>query len=211
MIIEQILVTGMVVFCYLIIDESTKDAVVIDPAGDFELIFKKIDKHNANIKYIINTHGHYDHASGNNHMLGKTKGVLLIHKNELPHYRNIKSEECGLFSDEQGRRDKKILLLQDNDKILIGNTELWVMHTPGHSAGSISIYSNGNIFTGDTLFTEGVGRTDLQDSSTESLIDSIKNKILKLPDDTKIWPGHHYGRKPVSTVAEQKKYFRLDK
>jgi len=211
MIIEQILVTGMVVFCYLIVDESTKDAVVIDPAGDYDLIFKKIDKHKANIKYIINTHGHYDHTSGNNHMLGKTKAVLLIHKNDSSYLRNIKSEECALFSDEKKNKDKKVLLLQNNDKIIIGNTELWVIHTPGHSAGSISIYSNGNIFTGDTLFTEGVGRTDLQDSSTESLIDSIKNKILTLPDDTKIWPGHHYGRKPVSTVAEQKKYFRIGK
>jgi glyoxylase-like metal-dependent hydrolase (beta-lactamase superfamily II) len=200
----------MVVFCYLIVDESTKDAVVIDPAGDYDLIFKKIDKYKANIKYIINTHGHYDHTSGNTHMLGKTKGVLLIHKNDSPYLR-IMNEECALFSDEKNRKDKKVLLLQNNDKIIIGNTELWVIHTPGHSAGSISIYSNGNIFTGDTLFTEGVGRTDLQDSSTESLIDSIKNKILTLSDDTKIWPGHHYGRKPVSTVSEQKKYFGIGK
>ena len=211
MIIEQIMVTGMVVFCYLIIDESTKEAVVIDPAGDFDLIFKQIDKHKADIKYIINTHGHYDHSAGNNHMLAKTKGILLIHKNEISYFRNIKTDEYALFSDEKKSKDKRVLLLQDNDKIVIGNTELWVMHTPGHSAGSISIYANGNIFTGDTLFTEGVGRTDLHDSSTESLVDSIKNKILKLSDDTKIWPGHHYGRKPVSTVAEQKKYFGIDK
>ena len=210
MIIEQILVTGMAVFCYLITDESTKEAVLIDPAGDFDLVYKKIEKHKANIKYIINTHGHYDHTSGNNHMIGKTGAVLLIHKNDIA-YLGINKEECTLFSNEKERQDKKILLLQDNDKIVIGNTELWVMHTPGHSAGSISIYANGNIFTGDTLFTEGVGRTDLQDSSTESLIDSIKNKILKLSDDTKIWPGHHYGRRPVSTVAEQKKYFGITK
>jgi len=209
MIIEQILVTGMAVFCYLIADEKTKDAVLIDPAGDFDLIFKKIEKHNANIKYIINTHGHYDHTSGNAHMLEKTGAVLLIHKNDISYLRSLKADECPLFSDEKNHKDKKILLLQDNDKIVIGNTELWVVHTPGHSAGSISVYSNANIFTGDTLFTEGVGRTDLSDSSTKSLMDSIKNKILKLSDDTKIWPGHHYGRKSVSTVAEQKKYFGI--
>ncbi|MCL1865116.1 MAG: MBL fold metallo-hydrolase [Spirochaetes bacterium] len=211
MIIEQILVTGMVVFCYLITDETTKEAVLIDPAGDYDLIFKKIEKHKANVKYIINTHGHYDHTSGNSHMLGKTGAALLIQKNDISYLRSVKSEESALFSDGEKSKDKKVFLLQDNDRIVIGNTELWVIHTPGHSAGSISIYSNGNIFTGDTLFTEGVGRTDLHDSSTESLMDSIKNKILKLPDDTKIWPGHHYGRKPVSTVAEQKKYFRISK
>ena len=209
MIIEQILVTGMVVFCYLITDETTKESVLIDPAGDYDLIFKKIDKHKADVIYIINTHGHYDHTAGNQHMLEKTGAVLLIHKSDIPYLKSFKAEECALFSDAKNRKDKKVLLLQENDKIVIGNTELWVVHTPGHSAGSISIYSNGNIFTGDTLFTEGVGRTDLPDSSTESLIDSIKNKILKLPDDTKIWPGHHYGRKATSTVEEQKKYFKM--
>ncbi len=209
MIIEQILVTGMAVFCYLIVDETTKDAVLIDPAGDFGSIFKQVEKHNANIKYVINTHGHYDHTSGNSHVTSKTGAVLLIHQDDLRHLRDIKREECGLFSESEKNPGKKTLLLKDNDRILIGSTELWVVHTPGHSAGSISIYSNGNIFTGDTLFTEGVGRTDLPDSSNASLVNSIKNKILSLPDDTKIWPGHHYGAKPVSTVAEQKKKFGI--
>jgi len=209
MIIEQILVTGMAVFCYLIVDESTKDAVLIDPAGDFASIFKQVEKHNAKIKYIINTHGHFDHTSGNSHVMAKTGAVLLIHQDDLRHLREIKREDCGLFSNEKNNSGMKTLLLKDNDRIIIGNTELWIIHTPGHSAGGISIYTNGNIFTGDTLFTEGVGRTDLPDSSSSGLFNSIKNKILTLPDDTKIWPGHHYGKKPVSTVAEQKKNFGI--
>ncbi len=209
MIIEQILVTGMAVFCYLIVDESTKEAVLIDPAGDYNSIFKQVEKHNAKIKYVINTHGHYDHTSGNSHVTSKTGAVLLIHQDDLRHLRDIKREDCAQFSDAEKTPGKKNLLLKDNDRIIIGNTELWIVHTPGHSAGSISIYSNGNIFTGDTLFTEGVGRTDLPDSSNSALINSIKNKILSLPDDTKIWPGHHYGARPVSTVAEQKKNFGI--
>ncbi len=209
MIIEQILVTGMAVFCYLVVDESTKDAVLIDPAGDYNSIFKQVEKHNARIKYVINTHGHYDHTSGNSHVTSKTGAILLIHQEDLRHLSEIRRDECALFSDEKNIAGKKTLLLKDNDKIIIGYTQLWIIHTPGHSAGSISIYSNGNIFTGDTLFTEGVGRTDLPDSSQSSLVNSIKNKILSLPDDTKIWPGHNYGKKPVSTVAEQKKYFGL--
>lgn len=209
MIIEQILVTGMAVFCYLIVDESTKDAVLIDPAGDFDSIFRQVEKHKAHIKYVINTHGHYDHTSGNSHVTSKTGAVLLIHQDDLRHLGNIKRDECALFSDEKNRAGKKTLLLKDNDRIIIGHTQLWVIHTPGHSAGGISIYSDGNIFTGDTLFTEGVGRTDLPDSSNSALVNSIKNRILSLPDETKIWPGHHYGRNPVSTVAEQKKYFGI--
>jgi len=207
MIIEQIIVTGMAVFCYLVVDESTKEAVLIDPAGDFERIFEKIDKHNAKIKYIINTHGHYDHTSGNNYIMEKTKAKLLIHKNDLKFFRGFSQQNIEDFSSKEKNQDAQILLLKHNDSIDIGNTKLWVIHTPGHSSGSISLYCNDNIFTGDTLFTEGVGRTDLPDSSERDLIDSIKNKILSLPDHTKIWPGHHYGRKPSSTVAEQKKFF----
>ncbi len=209
MIIEQILVTGMAVFCYLIVDESTKEAVLIDPAGDYGSIFSKVELHKAKVKYVINTHGHYDHTSGNSHVMAKTGALLLFHKDDLRHFRIIR-DECALFSDpEKNRPGKKTLLLNDNDRIIIGNTQLWVIHTPGHSAGCICIYADGNIFTGDTLFTEGVGRTDLPDSSTQALTNSIKTKILSLPDDTKIWPGHHYGRKPSSTVAEQKQYFGM--
>ena len=209
MIIEQILVTGMAVFCYLIVDETTKDAVLIDPAGDYNLIYKQVEKHNSIIKYVINTHGHYDHTSGNSYVTAKTGANLLIHQDDLRHLR-ISREECALFSQpEKNRAGKKILLLKDNDRFIIGNTQLWIIHTPGHSAGGISVYSDGNIFTGDTLFTEGVGRTDLPDSSQSDLLNSIKKKILSLPDDTRIWPGHHYGRKPSSTVAEQKKYFGI--
>ena len=85
MIIEQILVTGMAVFCYLIVDETTKEAVLIDPAGDFGSIFKQVEKHNAQIKYVINTHGHYDHTSGNSHIMAKTGAILLFHPDDLRH------------------------------------------------------------------------------------------------------------------------------
>ncbi len=210
MIIEQILVTGMAVFCYLVVDETTKEAVLIDPAGDFDAIYSKVDKHHASVKYVINTHGHYDHTSGNDHVMKRSGAKLLIHKNDLRYIRGFDKDDVADFSAEQNNSNAKILLLKHNDEIKIGNTQLWVMHTPGHSAGCICLYGNDNIFTGDTLFTEGVGRTDLPDSSDSDLADSIKNKILALPDHTKIWPGHHYGRNTYSTVAEQKKYYGLN-
>jgi len=209
MIIEQVLVTGMAVFCYLLVDETTKEAILIDPAGDFDAIFSRVDKHMATVKYVLNTHGHYDHTSGNSHVMGRTGAVLLIHENDQGYIKGFHGAERGRFTDTADHGSKKLLLLRDGDSITFGNSKIWVIHTPGHTAGCVCLYSNGNIFTGDTLFTEGVGRTDLPDSSDRDLANSLKNKILTLPDDTKIWPGHHYGKNPVSTVAEQKKYYRL--
>ncbi len=209
MIIEQILVTGMAVFCYLVVDESTKEGILIDPAGDFDSIYSKVDKHHAKIKYVINTHGHYDHTSGNDHVMKRSGAKLLIHKNDLRYIRGFDKNDVASFSEESANPPAKILLLENNDSVKFGNTQLRVIHTPGHSAGCICLYGNDNIFTGDTLFTEGVGRTDLPDSSDQDLADSIRNKILTLPDHTKIWPGHHYGRNTSSTVAEQKKYYGI--
>jgi len=204
MIIEQMIVTGMAVFCYLIADEKTGEALLIDPAGDFDLINEKINKHSAKIRYIVNTHGHYDHTSRNVYMLKNTDALLLIHESDFNHLRSFSKNDAAPFSNPGS---KKILLLKHNDIIKLGSITIKVLHTPGHSAGGISLYTDGNIFTGDTLFTEGVGRTDLPGGSQKELSKSIIEKILSLPDNTVIWPGHHYGRKPSSTVKEQKKYF----
>jgi len=209
MIIEQILVTGMAVFCYLLVDESTKEAVLIDPAGDFNSIFSRVEKHNATIKYIINTHGHYDHTSGNSHVMNRTGAPLLIHENDRGYIKEIKDTDACRLLDTAEPVPEKLQILKDGDSITFGNSKLWVINTPGHTRGCICLYTGGNLFTGDTLFTEGVGRTDLPDSSEADLVNSLKNKIFTLPDDTKIWPGHHYGKRPVSTVAEQKKFYRL--
>lgn len=209
MIIEQILVTGMAVFCYLLVDETTKEAVLIDPAGDYDAIFSRVEKHSATVKYIINTHGHYDHTSGNSTVMAKTGAKLLIHENDQGYITGFQSSETGRFADTGDHGTKKLLLLRDGDSITFGNSKLWVINTPGHTRGCICLYSSGNLFTGDTLFTEGVGRTDLPDSSEADLVNSLKNKIFTLPGDTKIWPGHHYGKYPSSTIDEQKKFYRF--
>jgi hydroxyacylglutathione hydrolase len=205
MIIEQILVTGFAVFCYLVADENKGEGVLIDPAGDFDNIFDKIEKHNVKIKWIINTHGHFDHTTGNDFVMKKTGAPLLIHEEDIPHLGNINNNLISRFSGEKGS-SKPIETLRDGDIIEIGTIRLKVIHTPGHSRGSICLYTEGNVFTGDTLFTEGMGRTDIG-GSYPAIMDSIRNKILRLPDETVIWPGHHYGRYPKSTVREQKRYY----
>ena len=191
MIVDRILIGGMVVFCYLITDEATGDAVLIDPAGDFDKIAKKINERKARVLHIINTHGHYDHTMGNQEAIRITGADILIHRRDLFMLR-------GNYS---------ATLLEDGDIIRFGKSQLKVIHTPGHSGGSICLYGGGHVFTGDTLFTEGYGRTDVGDASYGELMNSITKKILSLPDDTIICPGHDYGRKPVSTVAEQKKIY----
>jgi len=207
MIIEQILVTGMAVFCYLVADEKSREGVLIDPAGDHHLIQNAIDKHGVTVTYIINTHGHFDHTSGNDYWMKKTGAPLLLHETDV---RKLGSLTSRFMSRTMGGKTSPPpqMTLKDGDVIAFGSCSLKVIHTPGHSEGSVCLYTPGHVFTGDTLFTEGMGRTDLPDGSMKKIMHSIVNKILALPEDTVIWPGHHYGRMPTSTVREQKRYYR---
>ncbi len=206
MVIEQIIVGHMSVCCYLLGDEASKEAVLIDPSSDFERINAVIDKYGFTVTKIINTHGHFDHIGGNRYFIKKTGAKLLIHEDD---YYFLAKKVNRLLSFFRGGRFIKheVKLLKDGDIITAGASEIRVIHTPGHSPGSISLYFEGNLFTGDTLFTEGTGRTDFAGGCGETILKSIKGRILTLPDDTVIWPGHHYGRFPVTTVREQKKYY----
>lgn len=206
MVIEQILVGHMAVFCYLIGDEESGEAVLVDPASDFDRIMSYIEKYNFTVKKIINTHGHFDHIGGNRYFIKKTGAELLIH--EKDYYFLGKSVSRFLEFIRGGRAVRyDVRFLRDGDEIMVGKHRISVIHTPGHSPGSVCLYIEGNLFTGDTLFTEGMGRTDFNGGSQETIMDSIRNRILTLPDETIIWPGHHYGRFPVSTVKEQKRYY----
>lgn len=206
MVIEQIIVGHMSVCCYLLGDEATKEAVLVDPTSDFEKINKVIDRYGFKITKIINTHGHFDHIGGNRYYIKKTGARLLIHEAD---YFYLGKNVNRLIEFFKGGRsiEHEVKLLHDGDIITAGTTDIEVIHTPGHSPGSICLYFKGNIFTGDTLFTEGMGRTDFSGGCGETILKSIKGRILSLPDETIIWPGHHYGRFPVSTVREQKRYY----
>ncbi len=206
MIIEQILVTGMAVFCYLIGDEKGGEGLLVDPAGDFDSIFAKVKQHRLRITQVVNTHGHFDHTSGNDQILRETGAELLIHEADAGMLGSISNKFLSRMSGGKGS-PKACRTLRDGDTISSGSVSLKVIHTPGHTAGSICLHTPGHIFTGDTLFTEGMGRTDLPGGSERKIMESIRNKILTLPDNTIIWPGHHYGRFPSSTVKEQKRYY----
>jgi len=206
MIIEQLLVTSMSVFCYLIGDEKSREAVLIDPAGDYDKIFEKTNSYGLTIKWIINTHGHFDHTSGNAYIIKKTNAELLIHKGDKNKLKGKINKILSLIVGGQASPEP-MKYLNDGDEIAIGDIKLRVIYTPGHTKGSICLYINGHLFTGDTLFTEGMGRIRLLGNFYDQIIDSIKNKLLVLPDETIIWPGHNYGEHRTSTIGEQKKLY----
>jgi hydroxyacylglutathione hydrolase len=194
----------MSIFCYLIRDDKTKTCALIDPAFQTDMLKNEIENAGLTLTHIINTHNHPDHTSGNAAMTDSTGAKLYIHSIDG---KKLGGLLHGAFSRVFGGKGSPApdVLLEDGDHINIGETTLNVIHTPGHTPGGICLYLDGNIFTGDTLFVESMGRTDLPGGSHKTLIKSIHDKIYTLPDETIIWPGHDYGPYPQSTVGKEKK------
>lgn len=207
-IIEQIEVGRLAVFCYLIGDPGSGEALLIDPASDFEKITALVERYGLHVINVVNTHGHFDHTSGNSYFCRITGAKLCIHEDDAG-YLKKKLNRLAAFIKGGRSVGQTVRLLADGETISVGRLRVKVIHTPGHTRGSICLFCEGNLFTGDTLFTEGMGRTDFRDGSEKQIMESIRNRILSLPDDTMIWPGHHYGRFPVTTVREQKRYYGL--
>ncbi|HDP80939.1 MAG TPA: MBL fold metallo-hydrolase, partial [Spirochaetes bacterium] len=171
MILEQIEVTMMSVFCYILGEENSREGLLIDPAGDLDRVFEKVNGHGLSIRYIVNTHGHWDHTSGNDEAVKRSGAQILIHKADTPGLRKLGSR---VFSRVLGGKasPEPFRLLADGDVIELGTLRLKVIHTPGHTPGGICLLAEDNLFTGDTLFTEGFGRTDLPGGSHKTLMDS---------------------------------------
>ena len=204
MYLDQLEVGNFAVFCYIIGCEETKEGAVIDPSGEIDKIIALAEKNNISIKSIINTHAHIDHIMGNAEMAEKTGAKIIIHHREKEILEDKSSPFLRMFNARPS--PPADILVHDNDLIKVGKITLKVIHTPGHSPGAISLYTDSCLFTGDTLFVRGVGRTDLPDGSSEILRNSIITKLFVLPDETKVLPGHNYGSKPTSTILEEKLY-----
>ncbi|NQU73198.1 MAG: MBL fold metallo-hydrolase [Candidatus Omnitrophica bacterium] len=170
---------------YIFGDEGSREVVLIDPGGESNKINKFIKAANLKLKYVINTHGHGDHIGGNSDF---NVGVL-VHKLDKDFLENPLLNLSASFG-AQVISPKASRFLNDGDKIDIGNVYLEVIHTPGHTPGGICLRYDNLIFSGDTLFFEGVGRTDIPNASWEALMDSLKNKLMQLPDACKVYPGH---------------------
>lgn len=203
MIIKQIRLTKMATFCYVIGDESSKTCALVDPAFETDRILTETEHLGLKVTHIINTHGHSDHTAGNAAIKSATGAKLLIHAADAGRLGKMLHSTFSWILGGKGSPPADVLL-QDNEVISIGEVGLTVLHTPGHTPGSLCLYSAGHIFTGDTLFVGAIGRTDLPGGSQRQLIDAIHKKIYTLPGDTIVWPGHDYGPLPSSTVQLEK-------
>ncbi len=190
MFVKRLAVGQLGANCYIVADESSKEAVVIDPGAEGGRILDSIKDNNFKLKYVINTHGHVDHIGANLKLLEETDAKLLIHKDDEDYLQNpnlnLAAFVGGLNKQEFGKAD---LLLEDGSKIECGKLLLEVIHTPGHTPGGITLKVEDGLFTGDTVFALGVGRTDFPNGSMQQLKESI-NRLLKFDSDLKVYPGH---------------------
>ena len=181
--VHQIQVGNMQNFTYIVEDEDTSEAILIDPSWDLIELELIIKRNNLKIKYIVNTHHHFDHTQGNEAMVESTKAPIIQHESsELKHDITVK----------------------DGDYIEFGNSKLKVIHTPGHSKDSICLIGDGKIFSGDTLFVGNCGRIDLPGGSAKELYHSLFDVLHSLDDDLVLYSGHNYGISEISTIGEEK-------
>ncbi|MBU0503091.1 MAG: MBL fold metallo-hydrolase [Candidatus Omnitrophica bacterium] len=203
MILERIVVGPVQSNCYILAIKGTDQAVIIDPGDEEAKIRKVLTKHNLNPGIIINTHGHYDHIGSD----GEFKVAIYIHQADLAFLKEPGLNLSGFFAPQSfALEDAVIKTVQEKDIISFEGIKLEVIHLPGHTPGGIGLLLKepvGNIlFTGDSLFCEGIGRTDFPGASEDALIGSIKGKLFKLPDETIIYPGHG----PSSTIKREKEH-----
>ena len=182
--VHQIQVGNMQNFTYILEDESTGEGIIIDPSWDLDKIEQVIKRNDLKIKYIVNTHHHFDHTLGNEAMTKLTNAKIIQHEaSEL-------------------KFDTAVI---DGDKITFGNSELLVIHTPGHSKDSICLVGDGKIFSGDTLFVGNCGRVDLSGGSSKELYHSLSEILSNLDENLVLYSGHNYGSMPTSTLGNEKK------
>ena len=211
MILKQIKlksnIDNIVTNCYIIKDEETNEAMVIDPGGETNKIIDMINILEGNLKYIYLTHCHGDHIGAVEELRDKKGGKVLIHSDD---YEGLKNPEINLtgFMSELPISIEADARVNDGDLLHVGKIEFRVIHTPGHTKGGSSLYSEKEqmLFSGDTLFKGMWGRTDLPTSSFEDIMKSINDKLLVLPDDTVVYPGHGIITK---IIEEEPIYYNL--
>ncbi|HXL04208.1 MAG: MBL fold metallo-hydrolase [Firmicutes bacterium] len=206
MIISTIRVGAFGTNCYIVGCETSKEAIVIDPGDDADRILEKLKAEGLICKIIANTHGHVDHIAANKALAEATGAIIAIGAEDAPALEDPTLNLSPAFSSfAKGKTSPPAdLLLAEGDTLYAGGVCLRVLHTPGHTPGSISLLGEGVVFSGDVIFAQGgIGRTDLPGGSYDELMESIEEKLLVLPDETLIYPGHG----PFTTIGWERAGF----
>ncbi|MBM4447227.1 MAG: MBL fold metallo-hydrolase [Chloroflexi bacterium] len=201
MILKTLVVGPIASNCYIVGSESSKRGIIIDPGAEAKLILRNVNELGLTIPLIVITHMHFDHTGALAPVKERTGAKFVLHEAEAADIgmfsRMLSSMMGGSFS-QPPTPDR---LLKDGDRIDMDDLSFTVLHTPGHSPGGISLYGHGIVFSGDSLFNYGIGRTDFPGCSYKQLMDSIQNKLMTLPDKTIVYPGHG----PSTTIGEEKR------
>jgi len=199
-IVRRIPTGPLDVNCYIVGCSHFRECVIIDPGGHGERIVRVLEELNLKPVALIDTHGHFDHIGGNAYLMARMDSLrLYLHADDLRYLRNAR-EHANYWSMSFEDSPEPTNLLQGGEEIEAGRLRLKIIHTPGHSPGGISIYLPGHAFTGDALFEGSIGRTDLPGGNYDLLISSIREKLLVLPGDTIVHPGHG----PETTIAQER-------
>lgn len=184
---------------YLVVDERSRQALLIDPGLESEDIYDVISAEGLTLTSIVNTHGHFDHVCGNAFFRAKTGAPVLIHREDAGIMQRA-AEQARAFGFQVAPPPPPDRLLDEGDEVVMGETRMRILHTAGHTPGGICLYGEGVVFVGDALFAGSIGRTDLPGGSYEVLLASIRTKLLSLPDDTVVYPGHG----PPTTIGAER-------
>ena len=184
MIFKQVAVGTFQNFSYIIGDERTHAAALVDPAWEVDKLLKLCGEAGLNVSRVINTHSHHDHVGGNDTVVKRTGAKVVMHQKSPLH---------------------KDISVKDGDSLEVGSLKVRVLYTPGHCPDHICLLVEGKLLTGDTLFVGECGRTDLSGGDPGAMYESLFNKLLTLDDSIEVYPGHGYGRKPSSTIREERR------
>lgn len=201
MILESLPTGPLQVNCYILGCETTRHAAVIDPGGDVEQILALLQQLNLKLQMVINTHGHFDHVGGNSELLEKTGVDLLLHRDDCELLRRA-ADHAAVYGLPTVTSPTPQRVLLGEETITLGELQIKVLHTPGHTPGGVCLLVEDQVIVGDTLFAGSIGRTDLPGGDHQQLIDSIRAKLLPLPDATVAHPGHG----PATTIGREKIY-----
>lgn len=203
MLLRTVVVTEFLTNCFIVGDDATREAIVIDPGGEAGRIMQEVENLGVTVKTIVNTHAHVDHIGALREIRDTFGAEIMLHSQELP-ILQAASKMGRLFGVSIEEPPEPDRFLADGDQITCGDLTLTVIETPGHSPGGISLVTSDSkyCFVGDTLFAGSIGRTDLPGGDYHTLIQSINTRLIPLGDDVKVLPGHG----PATTIGTERRY-----